>query len=290
VDDVVDEAVHARPAAALRGLVGGYSGWRQRGIPPTVHRGLPSPWLTVILTLDDPLFVLAHPDPGQRPDAFRTLIGGLHTAPALVRHGGCQSGVQIRLSPLGARAVFGWPAGEIAGLDLSGGEVLGPYADQLADRLRVAAGWPQRFALLDRAFLWLANRRRDGLRAVPSPEVRHAWRLLTAGAGTGRTDRIAAEVGWSGRHLADRFRVEIGLTPKAAARVHRFDRVRRRLQQQAARAAAELGPRPVLADFAAECGFYDQAHLAREFRSLAGCPPSVWLAEEFRIVQGDSPA
>ena len=36
---------------------------------------------------------------------------------------------------------------------------------------------------------------------------------------------------------------------------------------------------------AAEYGYYDQAHLARDFRDLAGCPPSVWLAEEFRNVQ-----
>ena len=42
---------------------------------------------------------------------------------------------------------------------------------------------------------------------------------------------------------------------------------------------------PTLADLAADCGFYDQAHLAREFRDLAGCPPSVWLAEEFLNVQ-----
>ena len=33
------------------------------------------------------------------------------------------------------------------------------------------------------------------------------------------------------------------------------------------------------------CGYFDQAHLAREFRALAGCPPSQWLAEEFRNVQ-----
>jgi AraC-like DNA-binding protein len=68
------------------------------------------------------------------------------------------------------------------------------------------------------------------------------------------------------------------LAPKAAARVFRFDHARR----QIARAAATDRK---LADLAAECGYYDQAHLAREFRSLAGCPPSQWLAEEFRFVQ-----
>jgi len=41
----------------------------------------------------------------------------------------------------------------------------------------------------------------------------------------------------------------------------------------------------LLADLAADCGYFDQAHLAREFRALAGCPPSQWLAEEFRNVQ-----
>ena len=60
----------------------------------------------------------------------------------------------------------------------------------------------------------------------------------------------------------------------------RFDRARRRLQ----RLQAESG-RVVLAELAAQCGYYDQAHLARDFRDLAGCPPSVLLAEELRNVQ-----
>jgi AraC-like DNA-binding protein len=58
--------------------------------------------------------------------------------------------------------------------------------------------------------------------------------------------------------------------------VTRFDRARRALQHQ---------PGLPLAGLAARCGYYDQAHLAREFRELAGCPPSAWLAEEFRNVQ-----
>ena len=90
---------------------------------------------------------------------------------------------------------------------------------------------------------------------------------------------MAAETGWSGRHLTSRFRTEIGLTPKAAARVVRFDRARHLL------AANAGGTGHHLADLAAACGYFDQAHLAREFRALAGCPPSQWITEEFRNVQ-----
>ena len=94
---------------------------------------------------------------------------------------------------------------------------------------------------------------------------------------------LAREIGWSPRYLGSRLQAETGLTPKAAARVVRFDRARRLLQRWSASTAG--GPPPVLADLAAGCGYYDQAHLAREFRAFAGCPPTQWLAEEFRNVQ-----
>ncbi len=86
---------------------------------------------------------------------------------------------------------------------------------------------------------------------------------------------LADEVGWSARHLTARFRAETGLRPKEAARVIRFDRARRRLSPTGRS----------LADLAAETGYFDQAHLAREFRTLAGCSPTAWLAEEFDFVQ-----
>ncbi|HEX3390161.1 MAG TPA: hypothetical protein VHT94_14085, partial [Streptosporangiaceae bacterium] len=53
----VSESVRGAPAAPLRGLLSWYSGYRQQGLPPARHRGLPSPYLTVIITLDDPLTV-----------------------------------------------------------------------------------------------------------------------------------------------------------------------------------------------------------------------------------------
>ena len=101
-EHLVDEHCRRAPAEPLRRYVAWYTGYRQRGMPPARHRGLPSPFLTLIFTLDEPLTVLAHPDPEQPPGDFGSLLGGLHSAPALIGHGGAQSGIQVALRPLGA--------------------------------------------------------------------------------------------------------------------------------------------------------------------------------------------
>jgi len=274
---VVDEHRRGIPAGPLRRYVAAYTGYRQRGVPPARHRGLPSPYLTLIFTLDEPLTIAAHPDPGQPAGEFGTLLGGLHSAPALITHAGAQSGIQVALRPLGARALLGLPAGELAELDVPAEAVLGGVCAELRDRVRAAAGWPQRFAVLDEILL-----RQVGARADVSPEVSWAWQQLLRQGGALPVSELAAGTGWSGRHLTSRFRAEIGLTPKAAARVIRFDRTRRLLVRHLTQHAASEYR---LADLAADCGYFDQAHLAREFRTLAGCPPSQWLAEEFRNVQ-----
>ena len=277
---VVDEHCRQRPAGPLRPYVAHYTGYRQRGVPPGRHRGQPSPVLTLIFTLDEPLVILAHPDPRQPPGDFGALLGGLHSAPALITHDGAQSGIQVALRPLGARALLGLPAGELAEIDVPAEAVLGGVCTELRARAVAAPGWPERFALLDEILLRLMTRAGPPrLEPRAAPEVGWAWRQLLASGGTLRITDLAAETGWSGRYLTSRFRTEIGLTPKAAARVIRFDRARHLLARRA-RSTGDGGYR--LADLAAACGYFDQAHLAREFRSLAGCPPSQWLTEEFR--------
>jgi AraC-like DNA-binding protein len=274
----VNEHVVHVPAAPLRPFVSACTGYRQAGLDPARHRGLPSPYLTVIFTLDEPLVIAAHPDPGQRPGSFDILIGGLHTAPALIDHDGSQSGIQLALSPLGARALLNLPAGEIAEIDVHGEAILGGLAAQVHAELHELGTWPDRFALLERVL-------RDRLAAADeiasvSDEIRFAWRRLLATGGTTSVADLAAQTGWSDRHLRARFRAEVGLGPKEAARVIRFDRARRILQRR-----SWTGQPLALADLAAVGGYFDQAHLDRDFRQLAGCPPTTWLAEEFRNVQ-----
>lgn len=281
--DRIEESVWRVPAPALRPFIAGYSGFRQAGVPPATHRGLPSPYLTVIFTLDDPLTVAVHADPRQLAASYRSLVGGLHTSPALVTHQGRQSGIQLLLSPLGARALLGLPAAELASIDVEGREVLGPLADQIVERIGAARGWPERFAVLDQALTSRLGDPPNG--ADTSDEIGYAWRRLIASGGHCAVSELAAETGWSDRHLRSMFSGETGLTPKAAARVIRFDRTRRLLQRRAA-----AGSPLMLADLAADCGYYDQAHLAREFRDLAGLAPSAWLAAEFRNVQAQPDA
>jgi AraC-like DNA-binding protein len=283
VAGVVDEHHRYRPGEPLRRYVAWYTGYRQRGIPPARHRGLPSPYLTMIVTLDEPLSIEAHPDPGQPPGEFGALLGGLHSAPALIRHDGAQSGIQLALKPPGVRALLGLPAGQLADLDVPAEAVLGGVCAELRERVRGASGWPERFAVLDEILLRQLLAGRDAAVAV-APEVLWSWRQLLQAGGAVRVADLAAGTGWSGRHLASRFRAEIGLTPKAAARVIRFDRARRRLAEHAGTGAYQDGGYQ-LAGLAADMGYFDQAHLAREFRALAGVPPSQWLAEEFRNVQ-----
>ncbi len=277
----VNEAVRVRPAVPLRPYIAWYSGYRQAGVEPAVHRGMPSPYLTLIFTLDEPLTVAAHPDPAQRPGTFDALAGGLHTSPAVITHDGWQSGIQVALSPLGARPLLGLPAGELASIDVHAAFVLGPLAQEIRERARAAPTWPARFAVVDDVLTAQLVRHRDGRGAVApgvSPEVGMTWRSLLRTGGQARIGELAAECGWSARHLQGRLRTETGLTPKAAARVIRFDRARRLMLRH--------GPGGlVLADLAAGCGYYDQAHLDRDFRALAGCSPSQWLAQEFRNVQ-----
>jgi AraC-like DNA-binding protein len=281
----VDEHVRQVPAERVRPFVSSYSGYRQAGAGPGRHRGLPSPALTFIITLDDPLVMAAHPDPRQPAGSFDTLLGGLHTTPALITHDGRQSGIQLALTPLGARALLGMPAGELANRDEDATAVLGSFAAELRERVLAAGTWAERFAAIDE----LVGRRALVTESAAAcgrvrSEVGYAWRRLRAAHGVVSVAELAAETGCSARHLNSLFRAETGLAPKAAARVIRFDHVRRRIARVAVRRVPPGQAPATLADLAAECGYYDQAHLAREFRDLAGCPPTQWLAEEFRFV------
>jgi len=259
--------VWARPSPALRPLVDLYTGYRMPAAEPGTHMGVPGGHLTFLLCLDGTVDIARMPDPDRSPGSFTGMVGGLHDSPTVITTGAAQTGLQLRLTWLGARTLFGTPASALCGDVVGLADLIGPRADRLLARLAEIPTWRRRFALLDAALSRLAA---DARRPDPRPEVAQAWTRLAQTGGTLRIEDLAREVGWSRRHLALRFREETGLSPKSAARVIRFERACDLLRSP---------DRPALADTAATCGYADQAHLARDFRELAGLTATQWLAE-----------
>lgn len=266
-EPLVDSAART-PGAALRPFVERYRGYRLEGHPPGVHHGVPSRYLTFIVSFERPVVTAE----GGSRWAF---VGGLHDTAATILHDGNQHGVAVQVTPMGARAIFGLPAGALAGTVVALDDLLGAHARELYDRVADAPSWDTRFAALDDVLTRAARRRLDDPPEPPSEVVR-AWRRLVATGGGIEIGRLAADVGWSRRHLSEKFRAEVGLSPKVAARVLRFERARHLLA---------LPTRPGLAAVANTCGYYDQAHFTREWSELAGCSPTRWIADELPSMQ-----
>ena len=72
----LDEHCRRVPAEPLRPYVAWYTGYRQRGVPPGRHRGLPSPFLTLIFTLDEPVDRRRVPKCPSRGLGRRGSLGG----------------------------------------------------------------------------------------------------------------------------------------------------------------------------------------------------------------------
>lgn len=138
-----------RPPPALRPYVTVAHGYRVSANPTGLHRGLPSRRLTLVVELAGPLGLSGL----GAPLRAHGVVGGLHTCPALIDASQPQDGVQLALTPTGARALLGVPAGALGGLALDLVDLLGVGADRLVERMATARGWTARFAVLDEVLL-----------------------------------------------------------------------------------------------------------------------------------------
>ena len=241
---------------------------------PGVHRGLPSPYLTLVFSLNGPLPILVPDGDRLRSGTFSAPVGGLHTRPVLLppavdgvgRVAPVQRGIQLAVHPFAARALFGLPATALTGEVLELADLV-PGVGKLSDRFDDVIDGPTAASMVTS---WLDRRLTEAPPGQLSAELLRAWQLIVGSGGCCRIADVANDVGWSRRHLTARLRAEIGFGAKDLARVTRFQRSRSKL----------LTGRPPLADVAADCGYSDQSHLTAEWREFAGCTPGQWIAGE----------
>lgn len=246
------------PAAALRSLVINYTGFLTEFTAPRRRLELPTGCVTLVFSFSEGLWVSRTEDLGTarlRP-AAGAMISGPRTVPAIGVHAGVVHGLEVNMTPQGCYRLFGVPMWHFEDAHVDLVEVLGPKSRYLPERLQALPSWTERFALLDEVF---CGRLDDGPR--PAPEINRALSGLWADSRS--LARMGAATGWSARTVRARFREQVGLSPKAMARVFRLQHALRMLA--AGTAAAQV---------AAVCGYHDQAHLSREVKAMTGLPPS----------------
>ncbi|GAA3388621.1 AraC family transcriptional regulator [Cryptosporangium minutisporangium] len=265
------ETTHGAPGAGLAGLVGSYHGFSEKSLRPVARREFGAANVVLIVCFGDPLLVAdaSGRDGGRRLSSF---VAGPGEGVTRTEHAGVQDGVEVRLSPWGAYQLLGVPTDEIAGRVVGLDEVLGRAGTRLSERLADATDWRTRFAVLDTVFSRAAA---TGPR--PDRTLVAAWERLERCHGDLPISDLIADTGWSRRRLAERFRTQTGLTPKSAARILRFTRARDLLTRPGHRS---------LASIALACGYYDQAHLNRDFQALGQCTPTEYLAAQLADLPG----
>jgi AraC-like DNA-binding protein len=257
-----NELVERAAAPGLERHIQRYVGYAEQTAAPTRQREPPSTGVVLVFGLGPELKLVDPDDPARAPMRLGSFVAGPDDACAVIEHDDEMRGVQVNLTPLAARMVFGVPMHELAQRVVSLEDVFGPEVRLFEERLFDAPGWNRRFELIESA---LAVR----LEAAepPPPDVEWAWRRVRSMRGRIRIEELAAELGCSRKHLATRFREHVGLPPKLFARVLRFNHAVEVLTSS---------PDATVADVAATCGYYDQAHMDRDFREFARTTPSAY--------------
>jgi AraC-like DNA-binding protein len=221
----------------------------------------PRPAVTLMVDIEGSI----RADAVALPDAW---TAGLSDRYVIVEFDERYVSLDLELTPLGAYRVLGLPMSELEGVTVSLRELFGERGRRLGERLRELERWDDRFDAIES---FLLDRAMAG--PEPSPGVAWAYERLWRSQGRARVGELAAEIGCSGRHLRAQFHQQVGLAPKAVARLIRFQAVRRRIERE-----------PVQwAEIAFDAGYADQSHLSRDFRELAGTTPTDFLS---RVIPG----
>lgn len=247
----------------LRGMVQKIVGYRENGLGMDGNVEMAALVVPLVISFGD-AFGIGLGRPPAPGDAFGSFASGLFAGPVVLCSNGRAECIQIDFTPLGAWRFFGLPMSELAARmvtldDLGDGDIR-----LLRQRLWNECDWARRLDLAER---FVIERLRRAPRADPA--LGWAYEYMLASGGDVRIADIADKLDWSRKHLSQRFQSQLGLAPKAIARMIRF---------HAALALARSGGKSDWADIAAACGYADQAHLIREFSDLAGTSPAQWQA------------
>ena len=205
---VAFELTHRPPSQRMAGLITGMTGYRETARGRFCQREAAPLAVPLIISFGTPFRIALGRDP-DAADRQHSFAAGLHAGAVYIESDGAAECVQVDFTPLGAFRFFGGAVVDLAARMVDIGDVLGSEASRLRERLGATIGWQRRFDLLEDFVLQRADH-------LPSAEIAFAWRRLAPTGGGVRIAALAGEIGWSRKHLVDRFRSELGIAPKFA--------------------------------------------------------------------------
>jgi AraC-like DNA-binding protein len=224
---------------------------------------MPSGTLELVINLAEDQIRVYGANDAVRPACHAgSVVSGAYTRPFVIdtREHASVVGVHFRLA--GAAAVLAAPAAQLTNAHIALADLWSPReATRLREQLCAATTSAARFQLLARALLDRMVRPHARQRLA-----RAALQRMQASVTS--VQDVVAELGISHRHFIEVFAREVGLTPKTYLRVQRFQRVL---------ALTARSPTPHWPRVAQACGYFDQAHLIRDFHAFAGLTPAQYV-------------
>lgn len=248
------------PASHLRPYLRSYAGYTEESQGLLRRLEFPAPKVVVILEFGPPIRVFESAPPRRAHRYPGGFVAGMDEIVAITEHDGFQRGLEVNLTPIGARLVFGVPMSELAGRVVPFRDLVPREHQSLVERLEEMPDWDARFDLIEDLFA-----RRIAASRVSTDVVAWAVRRIEDRGGALDIGALARELGYSPKHLIALFRDRIGVPPKLLARLVRFDRLMQELRS---------GASATWVDLAAKLGYYDQAHLIRDVKQFTGTTPT----------------
>jgi AraC-like DNA-binding protein len=211
-----------------------------------------------------------HATAGAERQATRLFVGQM-LSPVVLTPDEDVDVVGIRFEPHGAHPFLTVPQSELADQIVDGSTVAPAWLARAMREAQARESADDALTVLEDALrVRVFDRRFTPEKATT---VQHAIHHLTVSGGRVPIDELVTVVGGSARRLERLFLEHVGTTPKRFARVLRFQAIAGRLAQ---------GSADSMADLSIETGFYDQAHMIKEFVTFSGATPG-----EFKKTLGD---
>jgi len=253
------EFTHFPPSEILKPYIRHYYLFHSTSDSPFVDTVFPSGDMEMIFNLGEGTwFTDNKPNP---PVEF----WGQITKPLTIRSTGRHTMLGIRFFPHSAAYFLREDISALNDQVLDPGEILGHPVKQLHTRLLATPGISQKIALLESFLTRILTK--EEKRSVGIDRAGHILETMTQDPSEIKINAIAARHGITSRYLNKLIQQHTGLTPISIHKIRRFQFSLKLIGRK---------DQPLTA-IAYDCGYFDQAHFIKDFKSFTGLTPSAYL-------------